>query len=368
MKVLVVGAGTMGSGIAQVSAMSGYDTVVVDVSKEFLDRGRERIMDSLQRLSKRGVDPSTVLSKLTFSTEMKDGSGAEVAIEVVPEKLEIKLDVFKRMESILSSGSLLATNTSSIPISEIASGIERKQMLVGLHFFNPPPLMMLVEVIPSKFTESDAMERALKFVKSLGKVPVRLAYEVPGFVSNRVFMRILQEACREVEAGEASVEEVDSSARAIGLPMGIFELADYTGIDVIVDIWNILKQRGMVDVPCSMYSKKVSTGELGVKSGRGFYSYPAPGKFVKSKLNSQPKVPPARLLSLAVNEAAWLISNGVVRSSDIDTVMKLGFNFPKGLVEMAREIGLREIENQLLQLSSKYKAYSPVSNFTSILS
>jgi 3-hydroxyacyl-CoA dehydrogenase len=228
--------------------------------------------------------------------------------------------------------------------------------------------MMLVEVIPSKFTESDAMERALKFVKSLGKVPVRLAYEVPGFVSNRVFMRILQEACREVEAGEASVEEVDSSARAIGLPMGIFELADYTGIDVIVDIWNILKQRGMVDVPCSMYSKKVSTGELGVKSGRGFYSYPAPGKFVKPKLNSQPKVPPARLLSLAVNEAAWLISNGVVRSSDIDTVMKLGFNFPKGLVEMAREIGLREIENQLLQLSSKYKAYSPVSNFTSILS
>jgi 3-hydroxyacyl-CoA dehydrogenase len=139
MKVLVVGAGTMGSGIAQVSAMSGYDTVVVDVSKEFLDRGRERIMDSLQRLSKRGVDPSTVLSKLTFSTEMKDGSGAEVAIEVVPEKLEIKLDVFKRMESILSSGSLLATNTSSIPISEIASGIERKQMLVGLHFFNPLP-------------------------------------------------------------------------------------------------------------------------------------------------------------------------------------------------------------------------------------
>ncbi|GGT99643.1 3-hydroxybutyryl-CoA dehydrogenase [Sulfodiicoccus acidiphilus] len=361
----------MGAGIAQVSAMNGYDTVVVDVAEEFLARGRERILDSLNRLSRRGQvrEVNEVVSRLTFSKDYSAGKGANVAIEAVPEKLDLKVQVFRNLEEILGPEALLSTNTSSIPISEIASSVEFRERVVGLHFFNPPPLMPLVEIIPSKFTSETALERGVSFARSLGKVPVKLAYEVPGFVSNRVFIRLLQEACREVEAGEATIEEVDATARALGLPMGMFELADYTGIDVIVDIWRVLKDRGMTDVPCSLYFDKVKRGELGVKSGRGFYSYPTPGKFVKPNIQTPPKVPFARLISLAVNEAAWLVSTGVVKTEDVDTVMRLGFNFPKGLVQIGRELGLSEVERHLREISKRgFAAYEPIGNLVGIFS
>ncbi len=221
--------------------------------------------------------------------------------------------------------------------------------------------MKLVEVIPSKYTDPDVTNFTVDLAKKMGKTPVRLRVEVPGFVSNRIFLRLLQEACREVESREATVEEVDSSARnKLKLPMGVFELADYVGLDVVVDLWKVIVERGGTDVKCSSYKEKVERKELGVKSGKGFYAYPSPGKYSKVQLPPESKVPPERIISLAVNEGAWLIENNIVNAQEIDTVMKLGFNFPKGLLEMADEIGLDKILNQLREISDMgYQAYLP---------
>ncbi|TRM89048.1 3-hydroxybutyryl-CoA dehydrogenase, partial [Sulfolobus sp. C3] len=191
---------------------------------------------------------------------------------------------------------------------------------------------------------------------------VRLRVEVPGFVSNRIFLRLLQEACREVESGEATIQEVDSSARnGLKLPMGIFELADYVGLDVVVDLWKVIVESGTAeDVKCSLYQRRVDNKELGVKSGKGFYVYPEPGKYKKVELPQHSKVDPARLISLAVNEASWLIENNIVNAKDIDTVMVYGFNFPRGILEIADELGVNKIYQHLVDIYSKgYKAYKP---------
>jgi 3-hydroxyacyl-CoA dehydrogenase len=221
--------------------------------------------------------------------------------------------------------------------------------------------MKLVEVIPSKYTDEGVVQFTVDLAKRMGKVPVRLRVEVPGFVSNRIFLRLLQESCREVESGEATIQGVDYTARNVmKLPMGMFELADYVGLDVIVDLWKVITERGAEDVPCRMFRERVERKELGVKSGKGFYSYPSPGKYVKVSLGEERGVDPARLISLAVNEGAQLIQNRIVNAQEIDVVMKLGFNFPKGLMEMADELGLDRVVEHLKEINSKgFKAYSP---------
>ncbi len=194
----------------------------------------------------------------------------------------------------------------------------------------------------------------------MNKIPVTLKIEVPGFVSNRIYLRLLQEACREVESNEASIEDVDSTARyKLRLPMGIFELADYVGLDVSLDLWNVIVSRGAIDVKCSLFSYKVKLKELGVKSGKGFYNYPG-NKYIKPDIPKESHVNPSRLVSLAVNEAAWLIENKIVHATEIDTVMKYGFNFPQGLLEIADNLGLDNILHELEDIYSKgYNAYSP---------
>ncbi|BCU68209.1 3-hydroxybutyryl-CoA dehydrogenase [Sulfolobales archaeon HS-7] len=364
MKVGVIGSGTMGHGIAEVVAIKKHSVVLIDVDWKFLNNAKEKIYNSLTKLAQKGEikdTPEEVMERIKLTLDYKELADAELIIEAVPEKIEIKSDVFKKVDSIINNDTILASNTSSIPISSIAEFTSRKENVIGLHFFNPPPLMKLVEVVPSKFTSEEVVRRSVNIVSELGKVPVKLRIEVPGFVSNRIFLRLLQEGCREVENGEMRVEELDSMLRhKVKLPMGIFELADYTGIDVIVDIWNVIVSGGADDVPCSLYREKIARGELGVKSGKGFYVYPAPGKFVKPELVPTSKGEPARFISLAVNEAAWLVANYIVSKDDIDTVMKLGFNFPKGLFEMGNEFGFKSIIDNLVDIYTRgYSAYKP---------
>ncbi|MBP1358315.1 MAG: 3-hydroxyacyl-CoA dehydrogenase family protein, partial [Sulfolobus sp.] len=315
-KIVVVGAGTMGHGIAEVAALYGFKVGLIDVSWDFLNRAKERITDSLNKMYEKGQlkeKPEDVLSRMEFNVSYDIAKDADFAIEAVPENIELKRKVFRSLDEITPKHAILATNTSSIPISDIAEATNRKEKVIGMHFFNPPVIMKLVEVIPSKYTSEEVGELTIDLARRMNKIPVKLKYEIPGFVSNRIFIRLLQEACREVESGEASIEEVDSTSRnKLRLPMGLFELADYVGLDVVVDIWNVLTSRGTVDVKCSLFKSKVNEKNLGVKSGKGFYSYPAPGKYSKVQLPSESKVDPAKVISLAVNEASWMIENGIV--------------------------------------------------------
>lgn len=364
MKVGVIGSGTMGHGIAEVSSLTGYDTIIVDVSWEFLNRAKEKVTESLNKLSERGrlrESPDDILRRMKFTTEYADLRDADLVIEAVPEDFNLKREVFKKLDSVTKPATILASNTSSIPISDIAEVTGRREKVIGMHFFNPPVIMKLVEVVPSKYTSAEVSEEIVKISKEMGKTPVKLRVEVPGFVSNRVFLRLLQEACREVEWGEATVEEVDRTARNIlKLPMGVFELADYTGIDVINGLWDVIVNRGAYDVPCNIFRRLQAEKKLGVKSGIGFYRYPGPGKFQKPQLEPGGTISPATLLSLAINESCWLVEGKIVKEEEVDTVMKLGFNFPKGLFEFAKEIGYSQVLRELKRISSRgLVAYRP---------
>ncbi|NON61341.1 3-hydroxyacyl-CoA dehydrogenase [Acidianus sp. RZ1] len=364
MRILVVGSGTMGHGIAEVMAIAGHEVKVVDISWDILNRAKEKMNESLNRLYEKKViseSPEAIMARISMSTSYDVASDIDFGIEAVPEIFELKKKIFQYLDEKAPKTAILATNTSSIPISEIAEFTNRKEKVIGMHFFNPPPLMKLVEVIPSKYTSEETINETVELTKRVGKVPVRLKIEVPGFVSNRIFIRLVQEACREVESGEASIQDVDSAARnKLKLPMGIFELSDYVGLDVVVDIWKVIVSRGGTDVKCSSFEKKVSSKELGVKTGKGFYSYPG-GRYVKVPLPEDSKADPARIISLAVNEGAWLIENNIVNAEEIDTVMKLGFNFPKGLMQIADELGVDSIVKNLEDIEKKgEKAYSPV--------
>jgi len=363
-KIVVVGAGTMGHGIAEVAAISGFKVGVVDISWDFLNRAKERITDSLNKMyEKKQIKekPEDILSRIEFNVSYDIAKDADFTIEAVPENLELKRKVFQTLDEVTPKHAVLATNTSSIPISDIAEATNRKEKVIGMHFFNPPVIMKLVEVIPSKYTSEDVVNLTIDLANKMNKIPVRLKYEIPGFVGNRIFIRLLQEACREVENGEGTIEEVDSATRnKLKLPMGLFELADYVGLDVVVDIWNVLVTRGTTDVKCGMFKNKVNEKNLGVKSGKGFYTYPSPGKYVKVPLPTESKIDPAKIISLAVNEASWMIENQIVSAKDVDTVMIYGFNFPKGLLEIADELGLDTIYNYLKEIYSKgYEAYKP---------
>ncbi|WP_338598845.1 3-hydroxyacyl-CoA dehydrogenase NAD-binding domain-containing protein [Sulfolobus tengchongensis] len=364
-KIGVVGAGTMGHGIAEVSAIAGFRVSIVDISWDFLNRAKDKIIDSLNKLYEKkqiSEKPEEIMNRIEFSVSYETMKDADFVIEAVPEIIELKKKVFEELDNITPSHAILASNTSSIPISTIAEATKRKDKVIGMHFFNPPPIMKLVEIVPSKYTSDETISMTLDLAKKMNKIPVRLKVEVPGFVSNRIFLRLMQEACREVESKEATIEEVDSCARyKLKLPMGIFELSDYVGLDVAVDLWKVIISSGTAeDVKCTLYQKKVEMKELGVKSGKGFYTYPSPGKYKKVELPTDSKVDPARLISLAVNEGAWLIQNGIVNAKDIDTVMIYGFNFPKGLMEMADELGIKNIYEHLVDIYSKgYKAYKP---------
>ena len=353
----------MGHGIAEVAAISGFDVKLVDISWEILNRAKEKMLESLKKLYEKGTikdSPESIMSKIEMAVTYDVAKDIDIAIEAVPEIIDLKRKVFSELDRVAPQHAILATNTSSIPISDIAEITSRKEKVIGMHFFNPPPIMKLVEIIPSKYTSSDTINEIIELSKKMNKIPVRLKVEVPGFVSNRIYLRLLQEACREVEAKEATIEGIDSAARyKLRLPMGIFELADYVGLDVSLDLWNVIVSRGATDVKCSLFSEKVKLKELGVKSGKGFYNYPG-GKYSKPELPKESDVKGSRLISLAVNEAAWLIENKIVNANEIDTVMKYGFNFPQGLLEIADNLGLDSILYELEDIYSKgYSAYMP---------
>ena len=277
-KVCVIGSGTMGSGIAQVSAQAGYETTMVDIKQEFLDRGMSIIKASLGKfVEKEKIKPEEMneaLARLRTSIDMKDtAKAADYVIEAVFERADVKLPIFAQLEEICPKEIILASNTSGIPISLLASATKRPDKVIGTHFMNPVPLMKGVEIVKSLLTSEETLKVSLGFVKSLGKETV-VVKDAPGFVTNRIVTLVFNEAAKLLEENLASIEDIDKIEKlSHNWPMGPFELADLVGIDVVVDLLEgIYQQTGWERYkPAPLLKRMVEIGYTGRKAGKGFY-------------------------------------------------------------------------------------------------
>lgn len=349
MRVLVVGAGTMGHGIATVCATAGYNVDLVDISEDALDSAKMKIGWSLKKLEEKGGirNAMEVLQRIRTTTNLVDASKeADFVIEAVVEKTEVKREVFKTLDDNCRPEVVLSTNTSTIPISDIASATKRADKVVGLHFFNPPVLIRFVEIVKSERTSEETLKKTIEFARSIGMDYIVVEKDVPGFVVNRINVRVLSEALRLLEHHKP--EEIDAAVKyRVGMPMGVFEVADFSGIDVLCNVMNELGKRGMdLEVP-RILREMIKEGRLGMKTGRGFYEYE--GFYSRAKISPRfaYRVNPLKLLAPGINEAAWLLRNRVADRDSIDKAMVFGMAYPKGLLEMADDFGIDNVVKAL---------------------
>lgn len=279
--IAVVGAGQMGAGIAQVAALSGFSVVLNDLEPRFLEKGLESIRGSLAKLAEKGKltkkQPGATIKRIRTTTQLEECSKADLIVEAIVERADDKKDVFRRLDPAAPASTIFASNTSSIPITELASSTKRADRFIGMHFMNPVPLMQLVEVIRGLETSESTRAAIFDVARRMGKTPIEVR-DFPGFAVNRFLVPMLNEAFYAVMNGTASFKDIDAAAR-LGLnhPMGPFELADFVGLDTCLYVLEVL-QRGYGDprfAPCPLLRQYVQAGRLGRKVGKGVYDYPA---------------------------------------------------------------------------------------------
>ena len=366
--VAVLGSGTMGHGIAQIAAVAGFKVHLRDVEQRFLDNAMDKIKWSLNKLVEKNKMTKEsfeqTLSRLVPLVDLKEGlKNADLVIEAVPEDLSLKRIVYKEVSAYADPKTLFASNTSTLPISEMANLTDRPGSFIGLHFFNPPQLMKLVEVIRGHKTDQSTVDTLMAFVQDIGKSPVLVQKDVAGFIVNRIFIPLVHEALFCKERDGATYEEIDAAMKSkLGFPMGIFELADYTGLDVVNKASQEMHQRDEnVINPHPLVEKLFEQKKFGQKTGEGFYSYTS-DKYERKDLVQADALSfdPIAMLAVASNNAGWLLSNGVCSRADLENALRLGMGLKKELLATAQEFGTKRIVEKLYEMSDKYgKFYSP---------
>ena len=366
--ITVLGSGVMGHGIAQVSATAGYNVVLRDIKQEFLDKAMGKIKWSLDKLvSKEKIskeEGDAIFSRITPIVDLSNAvKNAEMIIEVVPEIMDLKKKVYAELDKVAAPEVIFASNTSTLPITEIANTTSRPDKFIGIHFFNPPQLMKLVEVIPGEKTSQQVTDLTLDYVKSVNKQSVICRKDVPGFIINRLFIPLVHEACYLKDRENLSLEEIDSAFKLnLGFPMGIFELADFTGMDVIhkATVEMHLRDKKVIN-PHPLIEKMFDAKKLGQKSGEGFYKY-SDDKYDRVTLSEElaTKCNPIQLVANILNNAAWLITNGASDIDEIEKASQLGLGLKKPLFETAKEIGIKNIVEELNNLAKEHgEFYKP---------
>ncbi|MWG35981.1 3-hydroxyacyl-CoA dehydrogenase/enoyl-CoA hydratase family protein [Halomarina oriensis] len=358
--VTVLGAGSMGHGITEVTALAGYDVVMRDIEQEIVDDGYESIRWSLDKLAEKGLveqAPDDVMGRITTAVDLEEAvADADLVIEAAPEQMSIKKDVFGDLAEYAPADAILASNTSSLSITEIASATDDPSRVVGMHYFNPPVKMDLVEVIYGTETADETAEAAYAFVESCEKTPIFVRKDVNGFVVNSVLGPFGDEAAWMVSDGEATVEQADAAmVHQRGYPMGPFELSDLTGIDIG---YHVRKEAGKPIPP--IVQEKVDAEELGQKTGTGYYDY-EDGEGTTYEPGDGEGFDTLRIEARMVNEAAKLVGNDVATAEAIDTGMRLGAGFPEGPCRRADKEGLDSVLDKLRTLHEETGAdrYEP---------
>ena len=363
--ITVLGSGIMGHGIAQVSAMAGYNVVLRDIEQKFLDKAIEKIKWSLDKLvSKEKISENErddIFSRIKPIVDLKDAvHDCDLVIEAVPEIMDLKKKVYAELDKAAGEQVIFASNTSTLPITEIANTISRPKKFIGIHFFNPPQLMKLVEVIPGQETSDEITNLTINFVKSVNKVPVTCRKDVPGFIVNRLFIPLVHEACYVMERQKIQKTEIDSAVKFnLGFPMGIFELADFTGLDVIHKATLEMHVRDKkVILPHPTIEQLFNEKKIGQKSGEGFYKY-SDDKYERIPLSEElaEKCDPVQIIANILNNAAWLVTNNASDIDEIEKAANLGLGLKKPLFETANEIGIKKIVEELKKLSGKHGTF-----------
>jgi enoyl-CoA hydratase/3-hydroxyacyl-CoA dehydrogenase len=367
-KITVLGSGIMGHGIAQVCAMAGYNVTLRDIESSLLDKALEKVKWSLSKLVEKQkitqIEADRIFNRITPEVDLELSlRDTDLLIEAVPEDLDLKKKVYTDVDKFAEEKTVYASNTSTLPITEMAALTGRPERFIGLHFFNPPQLMRLVEIIPGRDTNQHTTDTALDFVMRVGKEPVLCRKDVAGFIVNRIFIPLVHEAAYCLERDGASMTQIDSAVKyKMGFPMGIFELADYTGLDVIFKATSEMYARdNRIVNPHPKIKELVDAQNLGQKTGKGFYEYSGS---TYERVNLTPeeasKYNPISLVATSANNAAWLISNNVCTKEDVDKALRLGMGLKTDLFSTVGMFGIRNVVEKLREMAAKYGSrYEP---------
>lgn len=359
----IIGAGTMGIGIAQVAATNGCKVWVYDANAKQVETatvGLEKTLTKLVDKQKISAEKMTeILANISIATELKDFKDCELIIEAIIENKEIKTKVFTDLEKHVSESCVIGSNTSSISITSLGAELQKPERFIGIHFFNPAPLMPLVEIIPSLLTEKSLAEKMYNLMKDWGKTPV-IAKDIPGFIVNRIARPYYGEGLRIVEENIATVEQVDDAMKTIGnFKMGPFELMDLIGVDVNFSVTKTVYDEYFYDPKYkpSLLQQRMSEAKLhGRKSGKGFYDYSeGAAKPVAEKNDALYQQIFLRIISMLINEAVEAKRLGVANDEDLELAMQKGVNYPKGLLAWGKEIGYAKISETLQNLYEEYQ-------------
>jgi len=362
MKVGVLGAGTMGSGIVQLAAQNGHNVTLVDLNEQILHSSEDKLVKILSRLVEKGriteEQKSAAIGRIAYGCDIQDLADCDIVIEAIIENLNIKCDVFAKLEQLCKKGVILASNTSSLSIASIGAALEEPSKIIGIHFFNPAPLMPLVEIIPAVQTSDSTLKKAKDLIDSWGKVTV-LCKDTPGFIVNRVARPFYGEALRIYEEGIADFATIDWAMTELGgFRMGPFTLMDYIGNDVNYAVTESVFTAFYYDSryrPSFTQKRHAEAGYLGRKSGRGYFDYTEGA--VRIEPNKERRLGEYildRILVMLINEAVDAVFLNIASKEDVDLAMTNGVNYPKGLLNWADEIGLDNVLTKLEDMFNEY--------------